>query len=158
MDSKAVVIIAASGRALAASARRGGYLPLVIDWFGDSDTLALSAAHVRLEQGLARGMTAGALDAAMCAVTNPYQPLGIVCGTGFEDRPELLERLAQHWRIFGCSAATVRRVKDPESFASLCRDCAVPHPEISRARPLDAAGWLAKRRGGAGGSHVVAAT
>jgi predicted ATP-grasp superfamily ATP-dependent carboligase len=157
MDSQAVVIIAASGRALAASARRGGYLPLVIDWFGDADTLALSAAHGCLEDGLARGMTAGALDVAMSAVTSGYRPLGIVCGTGFEDRPELLEHLAQYGRIFGSSAATVRRVKDPEAFASLCRDCAVPHPEISRARPSDTAGWLAKRTGGAGGSHVVAA-
>ena len=157
MDNKAVVIIAASGRALAASARRGGYLPLVVDWFGDADTLALSAAHAGLAHGLARGMTAGGLDAAMSAVTRGYQPLGVVCGTGFEDRPELLEHLAQHWRIFGCSAETVRRVKDPEAFATLCRDCAVPHPEISLTRPLDTTGWLAKRKGGAGGSHVVAA-
>jgi predicted ATP-grasp superfamily ATP-dependent carboligase len=157
MDNKAVVILAASGRALAASARGGGYLPLVIDWFGDSDTLALSAAHACLADGLVRGMTADALDAAISAVTKEYQPLGIVCGTGFEDRPELLEHLAQHWRILGCSADTVRRVKDPQAFASLCRDCAVPHPEISLSRPADATGWLAKRKGGAGGSHVVAA-
>ena len=72
MDNKSVVIIAASGRALAASARRGGYVPLVVDWFGDADTLALSAAHVRLEDGLARGMTAGGLDTAMSAVTTGY--------------------------------------------------------------------------------------
>jgi predicted ATP-grasp superfamily ATP-dependent carboligase len=154
MPNKAVIIIAASGRALAASARRGGYLPLVVDWFGDADTLVLAAAHARLEDGLARGMTADALDAAMSAVTERYQPLGIVCGTGFEDRPELLEHLARHWRIFGCGAGTVRLLKDPEAFASLCRDCAVPHPDISRARPSDAVGWLAKRKGGAGGSHV----
>jgi uncharacterized protein len=157
MDSKAVVIVAASGRALAASARRGGYLPLAIDWFGDSDTLALVAAHAGLADGLARGMTADALDVAIAAVTKSYQPLGIVCGTGFEDRPELLEHLAHHGRIFGCGADTVRRIKDPAAFASLCLDCAVPHPEISFARPSDASGWLAKRKGGAGGSHVVAA-
>jgi len=47
----------------------------------------------------------------------------------------ILERRRKRWRIFACSADTVRRVKDPEAFASLCRDCAVPHPEISRARP-----------------------
>jgi uncharacterized protein len=157
MPNKAVIIIAASGRALAASARRGGYLPLVVDWFGDADTLALAAAHACLENGLACGMTADALDAAMSGVTKGYQPLGIVCGTGFEDRPELLERLARQWHIFGCSPETVRLVKDPLTFASLCRDCAVPHPDISIARPSDAAGWLAKRKGGAGGSHVGAA-
>jgi len=38
-------------------------------------------------------MTADALDAAMSAVTRGYEPLGIVCGTGFEDRPELLDIL-----------------------------------------------------------------
>src|SRR3954470_20202113 len=157
MDSRTVVIIAASGRALAASARRGGYAPLVVDWFGDSDTLALAEAHARLVDGRARGMTADALDAALSAVTERQQPLGIVCGTGFEDRPELLDHLAKRWRVLGCSAQTVRRTKDPEAFASLCRDCAMPHPEISLTRPSDTAGWLAKRKGGAGGSHVVAA-
>jgi predicted ATP-grasp superfamily ATP-dependent carboligase len=157
MDSRTFVIIAASGRALAASARRAGFLPLVIDWFGDSDTLALAAAHARLEHGLARGMTADALDAALSAVSEGQQPTGIVCGTGFEDRPELLDHLARRWRLFGCDAQTVRRAKDPHGFAALCHDCAVPHPEISLLPPSDTAGWFAKRKGGAGGSHVVAA-
>src|SRR3954452_1001688 len=157
MDNRTVVIIAASGRALAASARRGGYLPLVVDWFGDSDTLAFAAAYAQLVDGLAQGMPADALDAALPAVTGGKQPVGIVCGTGFEDRPELLEHLAGRWRVPGCSAETVRRTKDPEALAALCRDCAVPHPETSLNRPSDMAGWLAKRRGGAGGSHVVAA-
>jgi predicted ATP-grasp superfamily ATP-dependent carboligase len=157
MASKTVIIIAASGRALAASARRAGYVPLVVDWFGDTDTLALASAHACLADGLARGMTADALDAALSAVTEGQQPVGVVCGTGFEDRPELLDHLSRRWRLLGCNAATVRRVKDPEDFASLCRDCAVPHPQISRVRPADTAGWLAKRKGGAGGSHVVAA-
>ncbi|MGA6998581.1 MAG: tetrahydromethanopterin C1 transfer protein, partial [Pseudolabrys sp.] len=36
---KPVLIAAASGRALAAGARRAGYVPLVVDGFGDQDTL-----------------------------------------------------------------------------------------------------------------------
>ena len=36
---RTVLIAAISGRALAASARRGGYVPLVADFFGDADTL-----------------------------------------------------------------------------------------------------------------------
>ena len=154
MDSKAVLVVAASGRALAASARRGGFLPLVVDYFGDSDTLALAHAHARLDDGLARGMTADALDAAFAALTAGCEPRGVVCGTGFEDRPELLAHIARRWKLFGNSAETVARLKDPLAFASLCEDLAIPHPATALARPGDASGWLAKRRGGAGGSHI----
>ena len=154
MDNKAVLIVAASGRALAASARRGGYLPLVVDWFGDADTLVLADAHAHLEDGFTRGMTADALDAAFAKVTDGQWPCGVVCGTGFEDRPELIAHLAQNWRVFGTDAETLTTLKDPLAFASLCEQCGIPHPETTLARPRDTTGWLTKRKGGAGGSHV----
>jgi len=49
----------------------------------------------------------------------------------------------------------VARAKDPLALAALCRDCGIPHPAVSLDRPADAHGWLAKRRGGAGGRHVT---
>jgi predicted ATP-grasp superfamily ATP-dependent carboligase len=158
MDSQAVLIVAPSGRALAASARRGGYLPLVVDYFGDADTLSLAHAHALIKDGLARGMVADALDTAIAAVTAGLQPCGVVCGSGFEDRPDLLARLAGRWRLFGNDADTVARLKDPIAFASLCEHLRIPHPETTLSRPVDPIGWLAKRKGGAGGSHIVAAS
>jgi predicted ATP-grasp superfamily ATP-dependent carboligase len=158
MDSKAVLIVAPSGRALAASARRGGYLPLVVDYFGDTDTLALAHAHALIEDGLTRGMVAAALDAAIAAVTAELEPCGIVCGSGFEDRPDLLARLARCRPVLGNDAATVARLKDPIAFASLCQDLRILHPETTLSPPADPTGWLAKRKGGAGGSHIVAAS
>ena len=154
MDNQAVLIVAASGRALAASARRGGYVPLVVDWFGDADTLVLALAHALIEDGLARGMTAAALDAAFTKVTNGQRPCGVVCGTGFEDRPGLIAHLARNWRVFGTDAATLATLKNPPAFASLCDQCGIPYPETTLVRPQDTTGWLAKRKGGAGGSHV----
>jgi uncharacterized protein len=154
MDSKNVLIVAASGRALAASARRGGYVPLVVDFFGDDDTIALAHAHARLDDGLARGMSAAGLDAALAKVTDGLQPCGVVCGTGFEDRPELLAHIARRWRVLGNSAETTAALKNPPAFASLCDACGIPHPETTLARLPNTAGWLAKRKGGAGGSHV----
>ena len=44
MTAETVLIAALSGRGLAASARRAGYLPLVADAFGDSDTAEHAAA------------------------------------------------------------------------------------------------------------------
>jgi predicted ATP-grasp superfamily ATP-dependent carboligase len=155
MDS--VLIVAASGRALAASARRAGYRPLVIDWFGDADTLALADAHARVD-GLRHGFTRDALDVALAAVTAGHYPLGVVYGTGFEDRPALIAHLAARFHLLGNGPETVERTKDPEAFASICSHCGVAHPEISIARPPDPSGWIAKRIGGAGGSHIRPAT
>ncbi|HEY0441139.1 MAG TPA: aldehyde oxidase, partial [Xanthobacteraceae bacterium] len=92
MAEQPVLIAAASGRALAVSARRGGYAPLVADWFGDADTLAVSARHVRLGTGLAGGMQDAELLDALDRLAAGAAPCGLVWGTGFEDRPNLLAR------------------------------------------------------------------
>jgi uncharacterized protein len=154
----AVLIAAASGRALAASARRGGYAPLVADFFGDEDTAAAAEAHIRLDQGLIHGMRSDLVIAALERLAGPREPVGIVCGTGFEDRPELLADIARRWTLFGNLPAAVTRTKDPLAFAELCDDCDIAHPDTSRARPPDPANWLVKRQGGAGGRHIRDAT
>ncbi len=147
-----MLIAAASGRALAASARRAGFVPLVADFFGDLDTIAVADAHVRLPQ--ANGMDCEALLAAFETLARSRSPRGAVCGTGFEDRPSLLGKIAARWTLFGNSPDIVRRVKDPTAFAELCLRCGIPHPETSRLRPNNMSGWLTKRVGGAGGSHI----
>jgi predicted ATP-grasp superfamily ATP-dependent carboligase len=157
-EQPAVLIAAASGRALAQSARRGGYLPLVADFFADQDTAALAHDCVRIEHGLARGMDERRLLAAFETLTRSRQPIGVVCGTGFEDRPQLLARIGERWRLLGNDPQTVARVKDPRAFAALCRDCDIPHPDTVPSPPDAAAGWLAKRKGGAGGSHIAGVT
>ena len=149
-----MLIAAASGRALAASARRGGYAPLVADFFGDEDTAAAAEAHIRLDQGLARGMRSDTVIAALESLARSREPAGIVCGTGFEDRQDLLAAIARRWTLFGNAPAVVARAKDPLTFAKLCQDCGIAHPDTSLSRPQDPANWLAKRQGGAGGRHI----
>ena len=157
-EQPTVLIAAASGRALAQSARRGGFLPLVADFFADQDTAALAHDVIRLEHGLARGMEADTLLPALETLGRSRRPIGIVCGTGFEDRPLLLDRVGERWRLLGNDPKTVARVKDPGAFAALCRDCDIAHPDTVAAPPGETTGWLAKRKGGAGGSHIASAT
>jgi predicted ATP-grasp superfamily ATP-dependent carboligase len=156
-DQPAVLIASVSGRALAQSARRGGYLPLVADFFADQDTAALAHDVVRLEHGLARGMEAESLLAAFDRLGRSRQPIGAVCGAGFEDRPQLLARIGERWRLLGNDPQTVATVKDPRAFATLCHDCGIPHPDTILSPPVEPAGWLAKRKGGAGGIHITRA-
>jgi len=157
MASQSVLLAAVSGRALAQSARRGGYLPLVADFFGDQDTVAAAHAHTLVDGSFARGFREPELMAALERLAARHPPAGIVCGTGFEDRPQLLAQIERRWRLYGNGAATVARVKDPEFFASVCRRCNVPFPEISLTPP-ERTGFLAKRRGGSGGAHIANAS
>src|SRR5215831_11041469 len=128
MGDEAVLIAAVSGRALAASARRGGYLPLVADFFGDRDTVAAARGYITRCGELAQGFRERELTQALERLAAQHVPIGIVCGTGFEDRPQMLARLAQRWPLFGNGADKVARVKDPEIFAAVCRHCNISHP------------------------------
>jgi predicted ATP-grasp superfamily ATP-dependent carboligase len=153
-DETAVLIVAISGRALAQSARRSGYRPLVVDFFGDQDTLQVARDHVRFTGSFANGIAENALSTALDALVSRHQPIGVVCGSGFEDRPHLLRSIAIRWRLFGNSAEVVSKVKRPQALSVICDALAIPFPEISPTKPSDPTGWLAKRIGGAGGSHV----
>lgn len=149
---KTVLIVAASGRALAASARRGGYVPLVADRFGDQDTLAAAAGHVWVD--LNRPIDGEKLISALGDLLAGRDCAGIVCGTGFEDDAGLLARIGRRWQLIGNAAETVARLKDPLGFAEICAAANVPHPETSLAPPPEKANWLIKRAGGAGGWHI----
>ena len=157
-DKLSVLIAAISGRALAQSAQRGGYQPLVVDFFGDQDTLLIARDHVRLTGNLANGIAENALRVALEGLADRYRPMGIVCGSGFEDRPQLLQSVAARWRVFGNSAETVTKVKNPEMLSAICAELAIPFPEFSLTEPSNPADWLAKRIGGAGGSHITPAS
>ncbi|HZD92274.1 MAG TPA: ATP-grasp domain-containing protein [Pseudolabrys sp.] len=148
-----MLIAAASGRALAASARRGGYVPLVADAFGDADTLTVAESHAAVDLA-GRSADDEIVMHALGRLAAGRAPMGIVCGSGFEDRTELVSRIGERWPLLGNAPATVARVKDPLAFAALCRQAGVAHPETRRAPPADPKGWLVKRVGGAGGWHI----
>ena len=65
-----------------------------------------------------------------------------------------MQRLAQRWRLFGNSAETVAKVKNPELLATICAGLGIPCPELSLSQPPSPADWLVKRKGGAGGGHI----
>jgi predicted ATP-grasp superfamily ATP-dependent carboligase len=157
LNAQAILIAALSGRALAASARRAGYLPFVADCFGDCDTVALSGA-VRVIPRADTLPVAGDLLAALdeLAKCANRAPLGVVLGSGFEGCPELIELCTKQFTVLGSSADAVRRTKDPATFFSLLDSLDIVHPEIRLERPPVSDGWLAKRIGGCGGIHITA--
>ncbi len=149
-------MVAVSGRALAASARRAGLIPLVADFFADADTRRIAQACFKFED-LKHGFRWKDLAPALEALAGkaPSPPLGVVYGAGFEDRTALLAKIAERWPLIGNHANTVERVKAPEVFFTELARLGVPHPRTVMDPAAAASGWLAKRAGGAGGSHIV---
>jgi len=156
-EPQAVLIASASGRALAQSARRAGYAPLVVDFFADDDTREAAEVCICLEDGLARGFVLDSLMAACEQLASGRTLAGVVYGSGFEDRPALIEALGKRWRLIGNPSERVARLKEPLFFADLCRQLEIPHPETQVDRPADAPNWLARQRGGSGGGHIRSA-
>jgi predicted ATP-grasp superfamily ATP-dependent carboligase len=156
-EAGSLLIASVSGRQLAQAVRRAGFTPLVADFFADTDTQVAAYACRKLSGDIASGMRRQSLLPALRALAAdaPSPILGLVYGAGFEDRPELLRLIAKAWPLLGNDAATVARLKAPETFFAELDRLGIPHPATASERPAKGAGWLAKREGGAGGSHVA---
>jgi uncharacterized protein len=153
MAGQSILIAAFSGRAAALAARRSGLVPLVADLFADDDTRALAAVVRHVAGDPQAGFEAGGLIRALgeLAAAAPSPPIGVVYGAGFEDRPALLAEIGGRWPLLGNTPETVAAVKDPWRLAGTLSALGIAHPRIA-AQAL--AGWLIKRRGGAGGAHI----
>lgn len=155
-EGGSLLIASVSGRALAEAARRAGFVPLVADFFADADTQ--EAAHAcRKLPGIKSGFRWQTLYPALHALAGfaPTPIVGLVYGSGFEDRTELLRLIAKRWPLLGTDAATVARLKAPEHFFENLDRLGIAHPPTASEPPARGGTWLAKKRGGAGGSHIV---
>ncbi len=148
-----MMIIALSGRALARSAVRGGYRPLVLDSFADLDTCALASrcARVKTRQGR---FEVDDLLRNVVMLTPPKGKVGFVYGAGLESAASLLEQLDSRVIVYGNPADVVATVNDPRAFFGLLDELSIPHPRVqfSVAEANDT--WLVKRAGASGGWHV----
>src|SRR3954451_1147403 len=111
-----LLIVAVSGRALAQSAGRAGYRPVVLDLFADQDTRAASSVSRRVNVPGTLRIDPGRL---LETVRRLAPGAGLVYGSGFEGRPALLEQLSRGRALYGNTPATVRSVRDPARFFPL---------------------------------------
>ncbi|WP_371345313.1 ATP-grasp domain-containing protein [Ancylobacter sp. IITR112] len=147
-----VVLVGIAARGLAASARRAGLSAFVLDLFADEDTRALAARSVRLRRRDGLALDPDDLLAALSHHAEPHTPL--VLGTGFEDAPDLVARLAARFRLAGSGAETLAALKEPFSFAKRLAALGIPHPGVFAGPPPEGVAALEKRIGGSGGNHV----
>jgi len=151
-DESPLIVISASARAAAWSAGQSGFLTFAVDQFGDADLRDVASRVCVVDDwpGGVAGAVAGLPDGSF------------IFGGGLENSPELIEELAADRELLGCSAESLRLVRDPFWLADCWRNVGLNVPrllagdaELSGGRTwLGKPVWLRKPRSSAGGLGV----
>jgi predicted ATP-grasp superfamily ATP-dependent carboligase len=154
---RALVVAGLCVRALAESARQGGWEVIALDLFGDEDTRRASAHWASIGEPGALLIDPARLRRELRRAARHPSVDGWVPGAGFEGAPDLLAAGGAALPRLGIDPSGMRRLRDPASFFGALDRHRLPHPRVMLDAPADPAGWLAKRSGGCGGVHIRAA-
>ena len=149
-----LAVAALSARLLAEAATDDGFDVVALDLFGDADTRRACSQWLPIGTAAALRIDADRLLPALAALAQREGVIGWIAGSGFEGRPELLERGAEWLPLIGTSADAVRRVRDPSAFFGFLDVQGIAHPTVRMTAPAEAAGWLAKDAHACGGWHI----
>jgi len=147
-----LIVVGASVRALAASARRAGWSVFAADLFRDADLLAAATHAVRVPTGPDAPWPVG-LEA--CLRGFPRAPW--IYGGALENHPDLVDRIACDRPLAGNAGTVLRAVRDPARVASAARDAGLDFPDTltdPAAAPVDGS-FLVKPLAGAGGRGIA---
>jgi len=143
-----LLILGASARAAAFSARRAGLEPLAADLFADRDLRRIAPA-----QRVAAEAYPGAL--ANVAAALPAAPW-IYTGS-LENHPALVARIALQRPLWGNDAPSLRAVRDPFALSAALRRAGLCAPAVrsdAHGLPRDGS-WLVKPLASAGGRGIT---
>ncbi|MEP6503928.1 MAG: ATP-binding protein, partial [Betaproteobacteria bacterium] len=153
---RTLVVAGLSVRALAESARQGGWRVIALDLFGDDDARRASARWEAIGDA-ASGLSGARLRAALERAARCPDVHGWVAGSGFEGMPGLLAAGGAALPRIGMAAADFARLRDPATFFGALDRLGLAHPPTTLEPLRDPVGWLAKQAGGCGGARIRAA-
>lgn len=149
-----LVVAGISVRALAESARQGGWEVVALDLFGDTDTRRASAHWASIGEPSALRIDPARLRHELQQAARLPGVDGWVPASGFEGAPELLAAGGAALPCLAIEPSAMARIRDPASFFGVLDRHRLAHPQVSLDPPAGLAGWLAKRAGGSGGLHI----
>ena len=149
-----LAVAAVSARVLAEAASADGFDVVALDLFGDADTRRACSQWIPIGAAGSLQFDATRLLSSLGTLARRGDVVGWIAGSGFEARPELLQRGAALLPLIGTSADAVRRVRDPRLFFEVLDAEGIAHPPVQMTPPADATGWLVKDARGCGGWHI----
>ncbi|MGP0065418.1 MAG: ATP-grasp domain-containing protein [Isosphaeraceae bacterium] len=140
-------IMGASTRAAAFTAMRCGFRPRCVDYFADRDLAAVCPVE-RVEPGNAAG--------GFLAAADSHPPSGWFYTGGFENDPDLVERISRRHHLWGVGAEILRAIRNPINVARVLGADGIPSPEVRldpTGLPTDGS-WLVKPVASGGGRGI----
>jgi predicted ATP-grasp superfamily ATP-dependent carboligase len=125
MIGESILILGASARAAAQSARRAGLMPICGDLFADSDLCECTYSATAVAD-FPDDLEAVARNAPPA----PWMYIG-----GIENHPGLVERIAAIRPLWGNTADVLRRVRNPFLLTSALRSAGLCAPECKATAP-----------------------
>ena len=152
-----LAVAAVSARVLAEAASADGFDVVALDVFGDADTRRACSQWLPIGAAGSMQFDATRLLWSLGMLARRGDVAGWIAGSGFEGRPELLQRGAALLPLIGTAADAVRRVRDPRLFFAVLDAEGIPHPPVQMTPPSSGAGWLVKDAHGCGGWQICRA-
>ncbi|MDO8827000.1 ATP-grasp domain-containing protein [Methylophaga sp.] len=150
---KLLLVVAQSGRMLAQSAAREGYLVRVADCYGDLDTLQVADRYLKLPEANKANQH---LWLQAIIRLSDAQPCSLIFGTGIERLYPLLSELPNHIRYAGPSYTSIEQLSTPTKWIALLDRLALPYPSTRFTKDQPFTGnWLAKSAAAWGGTHIA---
>ena len=143
------LILGASVRAAAQSARAAGLTPVAGDLFADADLREIARAE-RVER----------YPNGLEAVARREPPGSWMYTGGVENHPDLVDRISRRHRLLGNPGGVLRAVRDPARLHAVLVAAGLPALEISNSAaglPRDGS-WLRKPRRSCGGIGITRLT
>ncbi|QVL30872.1 ATP-grasp domain-containing protein [Telmatocola sphagniphila] len=149
--SSPLIVIGASARAAAQSARRVGREVFAIDLFGDTDLQRIATTRVLSFEEYPNGF----LDAL-----NSFPKAPLIYTGGLENHPDVVDRLALQRPLYGNAGESLRIVRDPFFLSRILRKYNLPALELAETAQPGKRNWLKKPKGKSAGMgiHQVAGT
>ena len=135
-----LILIGASVRAAAESARAAGFGPLCFDLFGDLDTRAAAAAWTRVPD----------FGAETLRRVLELPPSPAVFTGAMESRPAFVDAVAARHAVWGATGASLRGCREPEAVQRAAAAAGLEPLGVSRVRPAGGR-WVWKPLASAGG-------
>ncbi len=147
-----VIVVGASTRAFAASARRAGWSVHAADLYADADLRAVAAEAVRVPTGPDLPWPVGVEGSVRAFPAGPW------CYTGaIENHPDLVDRLARERPLAGNAGERLTQVRDPVVLGRVlaAAGLAYPHTFVTGSEVPTDGSFVVKPRASAGGRGVA---
>ncbi len=141
-----LILVGASVRAAAYSARRAGFTPLCFDLFGDADLQARFPSKVLESTQYPKGFL-------------PYleksPPVSWMYTGALENYPSLVRAIENQRKLLGVKHESLSLVRNPDCWTALLRKSGLPVAEVCReSLPAETNSWLRKPRNSGGGFNI----